>query len=60
MYLFFLIYYLISICKFYISFKICKQIRLVYFQNLLSEIVVLTERENADVTDTDVVVDWML
>jgi hypothetical protein len=61
----FVIYYVMSICKFYVSFKSCNQIKLVCFQNSLAEMVksgmvLLTEREKADVTDADVVVGWML
>jgi hypothetical protein len=44
-------YYVISICKFYVSFKICNQIKLVYF----SKLIVWNGREK-----TDVSVDWIL
>jgi hypothetical protein len=51
-------------------FKICNQIKLVYFiefvvheinsEMVKSEMMVLTRREKADMTDAIVVVTWML
>jgi hypothetical protein len=59
----FLIYYVISIFKFYVSFKIYNKIKLVYFLKFVvhkinskiikSEMVVLIGRENVD--DTDII-----
>jgi hypothetical protein len=66
----FLIYYVISICKFYVSFKICNRIKLVYFLKFVvhkinskmvkSKIVLLTRKEKTDVADADVTMDWIL
>jgi hypothetical protein len=59
-----LIYYVISIFKFYVCFKICNRINLVCFLKFVvheinsemvkSGIVVLTGRENVDMADVDV------
>jgi hypothetical protein len=61
----FLIYYVIPIFKFYVSFKICNKIKLVYFLKFIvhkinfeivkSGMIVLIGREKVDVTDTDVI-----
>jgi hypothetical protein len=66
----FLIYYIISIFKFYVSFKICNWIKLVCFIKFIvhkinfeivkSRMVVLIKRENVDMVDADVTVSYIL
>jgi hypothetical protein len=63
-------YYVISIFKFYVSFKICNRIKLLCFHKFIvhklnskmvnSGIMMLTERKKTDMTDADMVVGWML
>jgi hypothetical protein len=62
--IFFLIYYVIYIYKFYISFKNFNQIKLVYFFKFVGHkinskminfrMMVLTEKKNTDMTNADV------
>jgi hypothetical protein len=66
----FLIYYVISIFKCHATFKICNRIKLVCFLKFIvheinskmvkSEMVVLTEKEKTDMTNTDMAVGWIL
>jgi hypothetical protein len=65
--MYFLIYFIISIFKFYVSLKICNRIKLVcflkfvvrkmYYEMVKSEILVLTRTKKLYVVDANVVMD---